>query len=92
MKKLGLLIVTFVFSGLALAAAPAVDVSLMSKISAFFESFPAWLTAITAVVTAATAVTALTPTKSDDAIVGKILKVLNFLAGNFLKNKNADDK
>lgn len=60
--------------------------------SGFFEAFPAWLTAITAVVTAATAITALTPSKTDDEIVNKILKVLNFLAGNFLKNKNADDK
>jgi len=42
-------------------------------------------------VTAATAVTALTPTKSDDKIVAVVLKVMNFLAGNVLKNTNADD-
>lgn len=58
----------------------------------FFQAWPEWLVAITAIVTAATAITALTPTKSDDKIIGKILKVLNFLAGNFGKNKNADDK
>ena len=50
----------------------------------------AWLAAVTTVVTAATAITAITPTKTDDTIVNGILKVLNFLAGNFGKNKNAD--
>jgi len=51
---------------------------------------PEWLTAITAVVTAATAITAITPTKADDRIINVVLKVLNFLAGNFGKNKNMD--
>ena len=51
-----------------------------------------WIAAITAVVTAATAVTAITPTTTDDKVVNFLLKVLNFLAGNFLKNKNADAK
>lgn len=63
----------------------------MEQITAILESAPAWLTAITGVVTAATAITAMTPTKSDDEILGKILRVLNWLAGNFGKNKNADD-
>lgn len=61
------------------------------SIWSFLEGFPVWLTAITTVVTAATAITALTPTKTDDKIINSILKVLNFLAGNFGKNKNADD-
>lgn len=63
----------------------------MEQITAILEAAPAWLVAITGVVTAATAVTALTPTKTDDEIFNKVLKVLNFLAGNFGKNKNADD-
>lgn len=63
----------------------------MEQITAILEAAPAWLVAITGVVTAATAVTALTPTKTDDEIINKVLKVLNFLAGNFGKNKNADD-
>ena len=50
----------------------------------------AWISAITAVVTAATAITAITPTKHDDKIISGILKVLNFFAGNFGLNKNAD--
>tara|TARA_R100000808_G_scaffold1066_5_gene5084 strand:+ start:867 stop:1061 length:195 start_codon:yes stop_codon:yes gene_type:complete len=53
---------------------------------------PAWVSAVTALVTAATAITALTPTKADDAAVNFVLKILNLLAGNIGKNKNADSK
>lgn len=56
----------------------------------WLESYPAWLAAITSVVTAATAITALTPTKADDAFLNALLKVLNILAGNVLKNRNKD--
>ena len=49
-----------------------------------------WIAAVTGVVTAATAVTMLTPSKADDKIVNSILTVLNFLALNIFKNKNAD--
>jgi hypothetical protein len=58
----------------------------------FFEALPAWIVALTTVVTACTAVTALTPTQADDKWINIVLKVLNFLAGNIGKNKNADDK
>lgn len=89
------LLVSCFFATMAIAAdaTTATDaVGIFDKIALFFDAFPAWLTALTTVVTAATAITALTPTKTDDEIVNKILGVLNFLAGNFLKNKNADDK
>jgi len=56
---------------------------LMSKL-------PTWIVALTGVVTAATAITALTPTTADDKVLNTILKVLNFLAGNFGKNTNKD--
>lgn len=51
-----------------------------------------YLAPITMLITAATAVTAITPTKTDDKYINMILKVLNLFAGNFLKNKNKDDK
>ena len=64
---------------------------MFETVAELFSNFPAWLAALTAAVTGATAITALTPTKSDDAILGKVLAFLNLLAGNFGKNKNADD-
>jgi len=50
------------------------------------------ITIAMAVLSSATVITAMTPTKADDKIVGFILKLLNLLAGNIGKNKNADDK
>lgn len=52
---------------------------------------PKWLNALTTLVTVATGITMLTPTKSDDKYAALILRVLNVMAGNVLKNKNADD-
>lgn len=63
---------------------------MLETVLGYFDALPAWIVAITSVVTAATAITALTPTKSDDAALNAILKVLNFLAGNFGKNTNKD--
>ena len=57
-----------------------------------YGALPAWVEALTAIVTAATALTALTPTKTDNKIIDSALGVLNFLAGNVLKNKNADSE
>ena len=56
----------------------------------FLEGLPVWLTAIMTVLTACTAITAITPSKSDDVILDKVLKVLNVLAGNVGKNENKD--
>ena len=53
-------------------------------------SFPDYLVAILGILGAANAITILTPTTADDKVVNFLLLVLNFLAGNFGKNKNAD--
>jgi len=49
-----------------------------------------WLTAVSQLVAGATAVTLLTPTQWDNKAMNALSKVLNFLAGNFARNKNAD--
>ena len=56
----------------------------------FFSNFPIWVTALLTVVTACTAITAITPTKVDDKYIQIVLDLLNLLAGNVGKNKNAD--
>ena len=45
---------------------------------------------VTAVISVATVITAITPSKADDKILAGFLKFINLLAGNILKNKNAD--
>lgn len=54
------------------------------------EIFPQWVQSLMGLVTAATAITAITPTKWDNQLLDGISKVLNALAGNIGKNKNAD--
>ncbi len=58
----------------------------------FFEGLPVWVTVLTSVFIALNGVTALTPSSADNRFVNAVLKVLNFLSGNVLLNKNADDK
>ncbi len=65
---------------------------LLATIMTYIDQLPPYVTAITATVTAATAITALTPTKTDDKYINMLLKALNFLAGNILKNKNMDSE
>ena len=67
------------------------SVSILTTILSLTDSIPVWIAAITGIVTAATAITSLTPTTSDDKVIAVVLKVLNFLAGNIFKNRNADD-
>jgi len=62
----------------------------MDAILGFLTVSNPWVGAVTGIIAASTAVTAITPTKSDDRIIGFLLKVLNFLAGNVLKNTNKD--
>lgn len=58
----------------------------------FIDAAPAWVNALTAAFVGLKALTMLTPTKADNVILDKILKVLNFLALNILKDKNADSE
>ena len=64
----------------------------LSTLWTWFSAAPidAWIAALTAAVVGANAITILTPTKVDDKFVNVLLRVLNFLAGNFGKNVNAD--
>ncbi len=51
----------------------------------------AWVSVITIVVTAANAVTMIFPSTANNAFLNAVLKILNFLAVNVLKNRNADE-
>ena len=62
----------------------------MEMIMTMFGQLPDWVNALTGIVTSATALTVLTPTRSDDKILDWILKILNFVSGNFGKNTNKD--
>lgn len=69
---------------------------MFDQIIAFFtehqDVIKTWVAAVGGVVLAAKSVTILTPTTVDNKIVDAILSVLNFLALNVLKDKNADAK
>lgn len=49
-----------------------------------------WYGLIAMVVTIATAITMFMSSKSDNPYISKLLGLLNFVAGNIAKNKNAD--
>jgi hypothetical protein len=65
--------------------------SVLEVVTGFFDSFPAWITALTSLFVAAKAVTVLTPTRADNRFVDTVLRVLNALALNVGKDRNADD-
>jgi hypothetical protein len=48
--------------------------------------------ALTSIVTGASALAALTPTPKDDSLVGKLYKVVDFLALNIGKAKDKGDQ
>lgn len=58
----------------------------------FIDSIPTWINALLLLFAGAKAITILTPSRSDDKVVDIVLRGLNLLAGNFGKDKNADDK
>ena len=60
------------------------------EVVSIWDKITPYIIPVTTVVTAATAITAVTPTKTDNKIISVILGILNFIAGNFGKNKNKD--
>ncbi len=56
------------------------------------SNIPAILEALAMIVAGATALTMFTPSRWDNKLMDRISKGLNMLAGNVLKNKNADSK
>jgi hypothetical protein len=48
--------------------------------------------ALTSIVTGASALAALTPTPKDDSLIGKIYKIIDFLALNIGKAKDKGDQ
>ncbi len=56
--------------------------SLFGGVTRFFNELPEWLNAITAFVAGASAITALTPSSGDDKALGKVKRVLDWIALN----------
>jgi hypothetical protein len=56
------------------------------------ENFEDWFEIIAQVCLVATMITAATKTTSANKYIDIVLKIVNALAGNVGKNKNADDK
>ena len=63
----------------------------MDTILNIFANYPACVNALLSLCVGATAITALTPSNVDNSALNAIIKILNILSGNILKNKNADD-
>ena len=62
----------------------------MDFITGIVDLLLIWTPALATLFLGAKAITVLTPTKADDKIVNGILAVLNLLALNVGKDKNAD--
>ena len=96
----GLLAATLMVAMISAAAAQGAGgtVDWLATIYSYLASAPDWLNAIALIVTSAAALAALTPTKVDDnalgwatTIINGALRIINVLAVNVGKAKNADD-
>lgn len=65
---------------------------MLEQLAQLLEQLPTILGALLTVVGGFAALATLTPNTSDDAIIAKILGVINFLAANFGNASNAPDE
>lgn len=88
-RNLLLVMVCSLLSMLALAQGPVPDLQNEGA-----EKLLVWLQVITSVIGTFSLIAAITPTQRDDRIVGKLMKVVDFLGANFgaAKNKTGDKK
>lgn len=56
--------------------------TLATFVMAPFEASPAWLNLVFSLVTAASAITAVTPTPHDDALLGRLYRLVELFALN----------
>lgn len=63
----------------------------MGIIMNFVDQWPSWLSAIAGLISSCAILAALTPTKSDDRIVGWLLRIINVVGVNVGRARNADD-
>ena len=63
----------------------------MEAINFVMDNWETLFTAVTSVVGAFALIATMTPNKTDNEIVDKVMKMVNFLGANFGKAKN-DDK
>lgn len=60
-------------------------------LTAVVDNYPTVINGLLTIVAGATVITAVTPTQWDNKAVNMISKLLNVLAGNVGRNRNADD-
>ena len=63
----------------------------MGMVMNFVDQWPNWISGIAGLISACAVLAALTPTKSDDRIVGWLLRIINVVGINVGRAKNADD-
>lgn len=63
----------------------------MGMLTSFIDAWPNYVSGIAGLISACAVLAALTPTKSDDRIVGWLLRIINVVGINVGRAKNADD-
>ncbi len=65
--------------------------SLVTALETLFAALPGWLDGLAMLVSASAAIAALTPSRSDDAVLGALLRIINIVGLNVGRARNADD-